>query len=577
MMKKIHPTLGVHSLLAVLLFCIGVSVANSSGTDSSTTVTATADAFVSADTPSENEGASVKLRADGDPSVVSYIRFVVPAVSGITRVTLSLHALSDLPSGVQIRSISGAWDENTVTFANAPSPGSVVGTSGPIAAGSWVDVDVTAAVGGGGEYDFAVTDPATRAVAFDSRETANAPRLVVQTGAGGSTSAPAQTTDTVGTTTTNSTTTGSTTTTSTTTTSTTTTSTSTTTVDTQAAAPTKADPGLDSMHTIFRENEDASGSTNPTKTRFEGFYSGTADHPYDIDFTVDQMGTTTGGGFLVFREQDPNQFYQLDLRHDQTFFTYKQNGTYHHKVATASVGFDSVKNYRLEMAGNTFRVYDRDTSLTTPFLTWTDTQNLYSTGRNVSYYAVPGSDFCWTHVVAHPAGVQPFADAANLMDPTAAGYTQPQDKSGDPVNIGSARYGFTFDNYVEPAPDPSGRWDMIQLGQQGHVHWQFTGDAGAAIIYRGDGGSGSPSYGYEARITSSGVELGTFKSGTFTARVSGPAGNTVDVDVNGSTHTLVVDGKTVGSFTDSTWMGGRAFVGYATGSGVIRGYQVPEK
>jgi hypothetical protein len=184
----------LQGILILVLFVLGVAVASSSGTDSSVSVTAAGDSYVSSATPSSNEGDDVKLRVDGDPSIVSYLRFVLPvSVTGVTHATLSLHALADLPSGVEVHGVSSPWDEASVTFANAPAPGALVASSGPITSGAWVDIDVTPAVAGGGVVDLALVDPSTRAVSFDSRETSNAPRLVVQMGTGGSTSTVATT------------------------------------------------------------------------------------------------------------------------------------------------------------------------------------------------------------------------------------------------------------------------------------------------------------------------------------------------------------------------------------------------
>src|SRR4051812_34543423 len=92
----------LQGLLILVLFALGVAVASSSDTDSSISVTAAQDSYVSSAAPNSNEGDDVKLRADGAPSTVAYIRFVLPVfVSGVTQATLSLHAASDLPSGVE--------------------------------------------------------------------------------------------------------------------------------------------------------------------------------------------------------------------------------------------------------------------------------------------------------------------------------------------------------------------------------------------------------------------------------------------------------------------------------------------
>jgi hypothetical protein len=171
---------------------MGASVASSSGTDSSVSTTATADAYVSAAAPTTNTGTATKIRADGDPSVTTYLHFAVPSpVAGVTKAVLSLHAASALSAGIQVHAVTAAWNESNITASNAPPVGAVIATTGAITDGAWVDIDVTSAVTSGATFDFAITDPSVTAVAFDSRESANPPRLVIQLGTGGTTSAVA--------------------------------------------------------------------------------------------------------------------------------------------------------------------------------------------------------------------------------------------------------------------------------------------------------------------------------------------------------------------------------------------------
>ena len=68
----------LQGILILVLFVLGVAVASSSGPDSTATLTAAGDAYVSSTSPSSNEGNDVKLRVDGNPSIVSYLRFVLP-------------------------------------------------------------------------------------------------------------------------------------------------------------------------------------------------------------------------------------------------------------------------------------------------------------------------------------------------------------------------------------------------------------------------------------------------------------------------------------------------------------------
>jgi hypothetical protein len=339
----------------------------------------------------------------------------------------------------------------------------------------------------------------------------------------------------------------------------------------------------DTIHTIADEDFDAVGSSTPVKTRFEGKHSGTAATPYVVDADMVQMAGS-GGGFIVFREQDSENFYELDFRSTSTSFRKKVNGTYSN-VASVSHGFGAVGHVyriRLTMAGATFKVYDRDQSLTTPILSWTDPQNSYPVGRNLSYYAQPGGNFCWEHVVAAPQGQTPFLDAESLLG--GQGYLTPQVKNTSPVNVGNSRYPLTFQNYVEPSDDGSLPWDMLELGQGGNMDYSFTSTAdGAAVAYRAGtrDTAGRPRSGYEARISSTGVQWGRVDgSGTFVQRASGPGvapGTTVHVIVNGSTHHLEANGKRLTSdVTDSTYNGIRGYIGHYVGSGTVQGAVQPK-
>jgi hypothetical protein len=344
-----------------------------------------------------------------------------------------------------------------------------------------------------------------------------------------------------------------------------------------AAAP-------DTTHTLADEDLDAVASSTPVKTRFEGKHSGSSAVPYVIDADMVQMAGS-GGGFLVFREVDSENFYEVDFRSTSTSFRRKLAGS-HSDVASVSHGFGAVGHVyriRLTMAGATFNVYDRDQSLTTPILSWTDPENRYPVGRNVSYYAQPGGNFCWEHVVAAPQGQAPFLDAESLLG--GQGYLVPQVKNTRPVNIGNSRYPLTFGNYVVPSDDRSLPWDMLELGQSGNMDYSFASTAdGAAMAYRAGtrDTTGKPRSGYEARVSSSAVQWGRVDgSGKFVQLASGPGvapGTMVHVVVNGSIHHLEANGaRLTPDKTDSTYDGVRAYIGHYTGSGTIHGAVEPKR
>jgi chitodextrinase len=147
-------------------------------------LTPDADAYVNASNPDTNYGSSTSLRVDGSPDVRSYLRFTVQGVTGsITRATLRIYAYTSSPAGHEARAVADdSWDEGTITYANAPAIGAVVGSSGRVSGGTWVDVDVTPLVSGNGTVTIALTTSSSTAIRYASRETGGPPQLVLQTG-----------------------------------------------------------------------------------------------------------------------------------------------------------------------------------------------------------------------------------------------------------------------------------------------------------------------------------------------------------------------------------------------------------
>jgi len=152
-----------------------------------TSIVPEADAYVNSASPSTNYGSATQLRGDGSPVVMSYLRFNVTGLSGTpTSATLRVFANSASSGGYSIHGVSNnTWGEGTITYANAPPVGSVLGSSGAITSKTWTSIDVTAYITGIGTYNLALTVPGSTAISFASREAgANAPQLVVVTGGG---------------------------------------------------------------------------------------------------------------------------------------------------------------------------------------------------------------------------------------------------------------------------------------------------------------------------------------------------------------------------------------------------------
>ncbi|MEA2622373.1 MAG: acid phosphatase type 7, partial [Chloroflexota bacterium] len=149
------------------------------------TVTASADSYVSAPSPSTNYGTSTAIRIDGSPVQRAYLRFTVAGLSGqVTRATLRMYATSTLRGGLTARGVAdNTWAETMIKWSNAPPVAATAeGSTGAISPG-WVSMDVTRLVAGNGTINLAVTNASTTAIGLRSREAGAtvAPQLVIET------------------------------------------------------------------------------------------------------------------------------------------------------------------------------------------------------------------------------------------------------------------------------------------------------------------------------------------------------------------------------------------------------------
>jgi hypothetical protein len=137
---------------------------------------------VNESSPTTNYGNSTAIRADGSPILRSYLRFNVQGVGTIVRVTLRVFANSSSSTGYSIGNVTNnTWTETGITYSNAPSIGSSVGSSGSFSGGTWTTVDVTSLVTGNGTVNLGLYTTNTTAISFASLQSgANAPQLIVQ-------------------------------------------------------------------------------------------------------------------------------------------------------------------------------------------------------------------------------------------------------------------------------------------------------------------------------------------------------------------------------------------------------------
>ncbi len=157
--------------------------ATSSSPPNTSSIVAMADSYVAADKPTTNYGLSTALRSDGSPILWSYLRFDLGSIQGtVTRATLRFLPNANHSTGVEVhRTSNNAWTETSITYANAPSfDAAIVATSGALKTGVWSSIDVTSAMTGG-NVNFVLTTTSSTQTNIWSRQSANAPYLVIET------------------------------------------------------------------------------------------------------------------------------------------------------------------------------------------------------------------------------------------------------------------------------------------------------------------------------------------------------------------------------------------------------------
>lgn len=144
-----------------------------------------ADARTALSSPSSNYGSDSTLRARGGSTPYrSYLRFDLASLGSASVVSgqLRLFVTDASSSGGSIHEVSTGWTESGVNWNNAPPIlGPALATAGSVSIGQWVSFDVTSALRSG-SVAFALQSASTNSVYYSSREGANPPRLVVETG-----------------------------------------------------------------------------------------------------------------------------------------------------------------------------------------------------------------------------------------------------------------------------------------------------------------------------------------------------------------------------------------------------------
>lgn len=143
---------------------------------------AIADAYLTSDLPGDTHGDAPWLRIDGDPVWRSMVRFDLsglPKAASIRRVVLNVYAETRGVAGYDVYAVGPAdpWDEATVSWSNAPPPGTLVGGAAPWEGARWTAADVSAVAPDPPTVELMLTTTDVTQVRFSSREGAAPPTL----------------------------------------------------------------------------------------------------------------------------------------------------------------------------------------------------------------------------------------------------------------------------------------------------------------------------------------------------------------------------------------------------------------
>ncbi|MET3770439.1 Ig-like domain-containing protein [Arthrobacter nitrophenolicus] len=155
-------------------------------TSQTTTLTATADTYVSSGAPTTNFGAGAMLGSDNSPVEVAYFKFDLTGLAGKTleSATLQLRSAGSGSTGTQnVKLIADdSWTETGITYSARPTLGSGIGTLGPTTTNTNYSIALTASAIAselGQQLSLGMDANSSDGLDLNSRETAYAPKLVL--------------------------------------------------------------------------------------------------------------------------------------------------------------------------------------------------------------------------------------------------------------------------------------------------------------------------------------------------------------------------------------------------------------
>ena len=151
------------------------------------TFAVTSDTYVDQAHPTTTYAGATRLRVDGDTGSGldrwSYLKATATGLTGkVDRAALRLWVTDPTTDGPRVYPTSTTWSSGKLTWRNRPlATAGPASDAGAIAAGRYVDLDVTAIVRASGTFGFILVPTSGNGLDVDSLQGTHPPRLVVQT------------------------------------------------------------------------------------------------------------------------------------------------------------------------------------------------------------------------------------------------------------------------------------------------------------------------------------------------------------------------------------------------------------
>jgi hypothetical protein len=141
------------------------------------------DTEVRASNPASAYGTKTVLAVDGDPVRQTFLKFEVSGIgdSSVDRVRLRMHLLDSSSMGGRVFAMSSTSWQESITWNTRPAiDGAHLASFGRVSSGSWYELDLpVSAVDGDGTVSLAVDSSIANGAKWSSRESGNAPTLLL--------------------------------------------------------------------------------------------------------------------------------------------------------------------------------------------------------------------------------------------------------------------------------------------------------------------------------------------------------------------------------------------------------------